>query len=51
MTQKIFKNELKFLEKFNTQENEKIEFIEKLYKLSNIMFNQYEKNGQNNIKE
>ena len=44
-------DKLKYLNKLHFTEKEKIEFIEKLYKLANISFSEYIKNWQTNSKE
>lgn len=47
MTQNI-ENKLKYLDKLNFTKKEKIEFIEKLYKLANVSFTEYIKIWQTN---
>jgi hypothetical protein len=44
MTNKRILDKLKYLEEVNFSKEEKIEFIEKLYKLANISFSEYTKN-------
>lgn len=41
-------DKLKYLNKLHFTKKEKIEFIEKLYKLANISFTEYIKNWQTN---
>ena len=45
MTKREYQEELKYLEKYNISEEKKIRFIENLYKLANINFNNYIKNN------
>jgi len=48
MTSSRILNKIKCLDSFDGTEIEKIEFIEKLYKLANISFSEYTKNWQTN---
>lgn len=45
MTKKDYTNELKYLEKYEVDEEKKIRFIENLYKLININFNNFIENN------
>ena len=45
MTNTQYQEELKYLEKYDISEEEKIRFIKNLYRLANINFNNFIKNN------
>jgi len=45
MTKTQYQEELKYLEKYDISEEEKIKFIENLHRLANINFNNFIKNN------
>jgi hypothetical protein len=45
MTNTQYQEELKYLEQYDISEEEKIKFIENLYRLANINFNNFIKNN------
>lgn len=51
MTSNEYQDELKYLTRYDIPKNKKIEFVENLYKLANMIFTQQLKNWQKNIKK